>query len=103
MPTVERHAGAFLIHGRNYGKDGLLVQTDWDYPAVARELGWNMKRVQPAKPVKGYEGRMQPARILQRAPANGCDHRSTDGTVNCECGVAASDFIYAAANYLDNY
>jgi hypothetical protein len=31
-----------------------------------------------------------------------CEHRSTDGTVKCrECGRTATDFISAAADYLD--
>jgi hypothetical protein len=97
MATVEHHAGAFLITGRGYGHDGTLVQTDWDYPAYARDLGWNMRRVQPD--AKGN------ARHLQRAPNrdHGCDHSGTDGTVNCpDCKLTATQFIAAAAEYLDS-
>lgn len=98
MPTIEHHHGCYVIHGRNHGKNGTLVQSDWDYPATARDLGWNMRRVQPGKPGK-------PARILDRAPnrGKGCDHSGTDGTITCpDCGVTASDFIAAAGAYLDS-
>lgn len=102
MPTVERHAGAFIIRGRNYrtidehGIDhGFLVQSDWDFPAVATELGWSLARVQ---------GNAFTARHLSRRSTKGCQHSSTDGTVTCsECGVTASAFITAAAEFLRNY
>ena len=61
------------------GSESVLFQTDWDYPGLARSLGWN-----------GKIGRER------------CQHRSTDGTVTCtECGRTASDFIAAAAFWLD--
>lgn len=102
MPTVERHAGSFLIRGRNYrsiderGRDrGTLVQTDWDYPAYAQELGWSLVRVQ---------GTANKWRHLSRRSIKGCQHQSTDGTIACsECGVTASAFISAASEYLSNY
>lgn len=96
MPTVEHCHGAYVITGRAYGREGMLVQTDWDYPSIARELGWNMRRVQ-----MGKDGN---SRILQRAPSHGhgCDHSCTDGTVTCECGLTATQFISAAAQYLDS-
>lgn len=54
----------------------VLVQSDWDFPGVARSFGWDM-----------------------RSP--GCDHDSTDGTVTCNgCGRTASDFITAAFDWL---
>lgn len=43
--------------------------------------------------------------LKRRAPkrGTGCDHSSTDGTVNCaNCGVTASEFIAAAGEYLDS-
>ena len=56
-----------------------FVQTDWEYPALARALGW-----------RGKVGREK------------CEHRSTDGTVKCrECGREAGAFISAARDYLD--
>lgn len=93
MPTIEHHYGAYLITRRG-GTE--LIQTDWDYPATARDLGWNMRRVQ---------GDAFTARHLRRAPnrGHGCDHRSTDGTIACpDCGVTASAFIACAAEYLDS-
>lgn len=96
MPYVEHHYGAFLIHGRAYGPTGTLVQLDWDYPSTARDLGWNIRRVQP-----GPDG----ARYLNRAPnrGHGCDHPGTDGTIDCpDCGCSAGDFIRAAGDYLSS-
>lgn len=94
---IEHHHGAYRITGRRYGPDGFLVQTDWDYPAVACELGWNMRRVQ-------RDNRTGNSRILSRAPnrGHGCDHNSTDGTITCECGLTATQFIGAAREYLDS-
>lgn len=77
-PQVEHHYGSYLLTYRNGSTQ--LVQSDWDYPATARELGWN-----------GKIGRER------------CEHRGTDGTVNCpDCGRTASDFIQAASDYLDS-
>lgn len=58
--------------------ESVLFQTDWDFPGLARSLGWNM------------------------AATKKCSHRSTDGTVTChECGKTASYFIARAQEYLD--
>jgi hypothetical protein len=63
------------------GEETVLFQTDWDYPGLARELGWN-----------GKGGRER------------CRHFGTDGTVACnECGKTASEFISAAAEWLDRH
>lgn len=63
------------------GNDSVFFQTDWDFPALARTMGWN-----------GKLGRER------------CQHRSTDGTVTCkECGKTAGDFIAAAQSWLDDH
>ena len=60
----------------------ILVQSDWDYPAVARNFGWDMTDV------------------LSSDNLN-CAHESTDGTVACRgCGLTATDFIGAAYDWL---
>ena len=77
-PQVEHHYGAYLLTYRDGSTQ--LVATDWDYPATARMLGWN--------------GKVKHER---------CQHRSTDGTVDCrECGLTASQFIVAASEYIDS-
>jgi hypothetical protein len=58
----------------------VLLQTDWDYPGVASTFGWDIRDVLD----------------------NPCDHNGTDGTVDCECGVTASEFIAAARQWLDD-
>lgn len=85
--NVENHYGAFLVNGT-------LVQSDWDFPATARGLGWNMARVQVRSGTTVH---------LSRRPrrADACQHRGTDGTIDCrDCGATASDFIGAASDFL---
>lgn len=62
----------------------LLVQTDWDYPGVASHMGWDKREV-PAP------------------DGSPCDHDSTDGTVDCECGAKVMSFISAAREWLDDH
>ncbi len=63
------------------GDESILIQTDWDFPSLARTLGW-----------RGKIGRER------------CQHRGTDGTVTCpDCGLKASDFIGAAIDWLDKH
>ncbi len=59
-----------------------LIQTDLDWPGIASTFGWSTREVQ-----------------------HKCKHAATDGTVDCEdCGMAASDFILAAGDWLrDNH
>lgn len=89
-PNVESHHGAYII-GRE------LVQSDWDFPRAAERCGWNPRRLQK---------RLGGETVHRfRAPrcGSGCTHSGTDGTVTCPgCGVTASEFISAAAEYLDS-
>lgn len=60
------------------GDESRLFQSDWDFPALAQNLGWNMART--AK----------------------CSHRGTDGSVKCpDCGKTPSYFIGKAQGWLD--
>ena len=98
MPRVEsNHGGGFIIFGKGRGPEGELVQVDWDFPATAQSLGWSLRRVQADAEGKNV-------RHLKCRPrfGFGCDHGETDGTVDCPCGVTASDFIRAAAEYLES-
>lgn len=80
-----RHGG-YIIKGQ-------LVQCDWDYPAEACAIGWNLTRVQ---------WRYGEVIHLARRSDIGCDHNGTDGTVKCpHCGIPAIKFIQFAAEYLD--
>ena len=67
---------------RDYrGPEGatVFVQTDYDFPGVARTFGWSGPRTR-----------------------KGCRHDGTDGTVDCRgCGLTASEMIGMAAEYLD--
>lgn len=51
----------------------VLIQTDWDYPGTASNLGWSP-----------------------------C-HDGTDGTVDCPCGKSAMDLISDAKSFLDDH
>jgi hypothetical protein len=96
MPTVEQGpGGSYIVYGRGYGKKGTLIQTDYAFPVVAQDLGWNIRRVQVDR--RGGVGH------FKRVPKGGCPHRGTDGTVKCpDCGLTATDFISAAAEFLDS-
>ncbi len=60
------------------GSETVLFQTDWDFPGLAQNLGWNMGRTRK------------------------CSHESTDGTVDCRtCGKTAHAFIQEAQEWLD--
>jgi hypothetical protein len=57
----------------------IVVQNDYDYPFLARLVGWDGK--------VGDET---------------CKHLNTDGTVDCPvCGMTISSFLIAAQEYLD--
>jgi len=94
MPYIEStNYGSYIVHGRDHGPEGTLVQSDWDYPSTAEDFGWSLTRVQKR------HGR---AVILSRHTRKGCQHRMTDGTVDCaECGITAHEFIGAAGSFLD--
>lgn len=86
-PNVESVANGYLI-----GRD--LYQCDYDFPSGASRCGWSIRRVQK----RG--SRTEHLSRAVRGKRN-CEHRSTDGTVDCrECGVTASEFISAAAEFL---
>lgn len=99
MARVKRGPGnSFIIYGRGYPPEGQLVQTDWDFPAVAQDLGWSLLRVQVDKDGKiVHLKKVHP----EHSKVN-CRHQSTDGTVTCPgCGIKPGDFIAAAAEWLD--
>lgn len=146
------------------GRD-MLIQTDWDFPAVASAFGWDISNVQPktrtacfnrfslglptdaisdcshqgacdadvahwareierpeeitaeklAAELKEYgawdESELSDdsanwQRLIWIAAGNlkdeTCDHSGTDGTVDCNCGLTASDFIQAARAWIDD-
>lgn len=94
--TVEHHYGSYLVTRYHRGRklSDELIQTDWDYPATAQNLGWSLTRVQK---------RNGTVKHLSRRPVKGCSHSDTDGTVFCpDCDIPAGDFINAAAEYLDS-
>jgi len=68
--------------------DDVLIQFDTDLPGVASTFGWSMRDVQVLN--SGYYGVT-------------CDHRGTDGTVDCpECGIKASTFIAEAMEWINS-
>jgi len=84
--------GTYLISAAD-GRD-ILVQTDWDFPGLARTFGWDMQEVQ---------GHALDEDGMTLEYDNNCEHRGTDGTVKCiDCGLSASTFIAAAQEWLDD-
>ena len=74
-------APGYIVTGNG---QSLTVQTDWDFPGIARIFGWNIRDVQ-------FDGM-------------DCAHESTDGTVTCrQCGQTPTNFIHVASNYLDDH
>jgi hypothetical protein len=62
--------------------DECLIQSDWDAPGIASTFGWSLSSV----------------------GSTGCEHRGTDGTVDCpECGEKSSAFIAAAIDYINDH
>lgn len=112
MPTIETHHGAYIVRGGPYGRGrGTLIQTDWEYPATARDCGWSLTRVQRVLDVDCLDdgpafailhlSRRPTARAMESRGY--CEHAGTDGTVACrDCGLTAGEFISAAAEYLDS-
>lgn len=103
----------------------VLVQTDWDYPGVARTFGWDMRSVQPEHVTEPFLADEDTGLLTCRACGHGhlpceldngrcatcldvpevreCPHVFSDGTIDCPCGVKASDFIAAAREYLGDH
>lgn len=99
MPRLERGPGnSFIVYGRGYPADGQLVQSDWEFPRLAQDLGWSLLQVQVDK-----DGKIVHLKKVHREHSKvNCQHSGTDGTVNCrDCGITASDFITAAGEWLD--
>lgn len=68
--------GILRMMEKQTGDSAILFQADWEYPALAGALGWNMRSRQ-------------------------CSHRWTDGTVTCcDCGKTAEEFIAEATTWL---
>ncbi len=73
----------------------IYFQTDYDFPPLARHLGWSMSL---ADTLEDEPESMEGARKLA------CKHESTDGTVMCPaCSASAGEFIDAARAWLDDH
>lgn len=96
--------------GEILAEDGqsVLVQTDYDYPGVASSFGWSLRQVQrcpECRDVLTVDPDCKAFACPQCDHLIGrcCDHRGTDGTVDCrECGVPAISFITAAGDWLSD-
>lgn len=86
-----------------------LVQTDWDFPGVADTFDWSKEWVQKCSKCghidhnapdgnDDYESTYKCRECKKRTPY--CYHDGTDGTIQCGCGVAPTDFIAAAREWL---
>lgn len=76
-----------LVGENGVAGDEVIFDVDYDYPGLAQNLGWNMRDVQ---------------RNARRNDP--CDHRGTDGSINCpDCGVRAVQFIDSAGAWLHRH
>jgi hypothetical protein len=72
------------------------VQVDYEFPKAAESVGWTHRRVQKRGSRTVHLSRAMHA-------ARNCEHRGSDGTVACpDCGITASEFIEAAADFLSS-
>ncbi len=88
------------------GRD-VLFQTDWDWPSVASVFGFRLKSVQKCAVCGEISTGLtnwvvKYCHSCQQNTGDICSHDATDGTINCKCGVTASDFICAARDYLND-
>ena len=98
--------------GRILSEDGrsVLIQTDFDFPGVAVTFGWSLKAVQRCQCGATADGPKTPTSDMSHCQRCGhawsdpqitCDHRGTDGTIDCpDCDVHAAEFIRVAGKYL---
>ena len=92
-----------------FTNDRILIQTDWECPAVATNFGWSLSpRVQRCPVCKHVQLHSPDVPFALCEECGGqygiCPHDHTDGTVICdECGVTASDFISAAYDWLRDH
>ena len=106
MITWNTDVNAPCCPGEILGEDcqSVLIQSDWDYPSTAETFGWSLRSVQQCRHCGRSAAESDGSRMYcgvcdSEGPI--CDHDGTDGTVECpDCGVAASDFISAAGEYL---
>jgi hypothetical protein len=89
-------------------KRSILVQFDQDYCGFARSFGWDISKVTGPVPDDPYEGEMDFAdlvaatAVLRYEKQCECEHRRTDGTVDCpDCGLGASVFMSEAREFLE--
>lgn len=114
--TWNTEVNAPCCPGEILSDDGrsILIQTDWDYPGVAASFGWDITAVQACNrrgcghvTTEAPDNRDTPDGEVYICPecereADCCEHCGTDGTVDCECGVTATDFISAARDWLES-
>lgn len=79
--ALRRHRGPG--RWRILDSGSILVQSDWDFPGLARNYGWS------------------PRRAATRHQNRICSHAGTDGTVDCTCGLTVGRMIESAANWID--
>lgn len=130
MITYEAYQlGGYLVTDRETGRT-MLVQTDWDFPGLARTFGWSLSSVQTTDEEDVASMRdvleridafwnegdaplhkdallgpdaMPIAQVVRKAihMTKGCNHDGTDGTIDCpDCGMTASHFLYIAQEWL---
>lgn len=115
MTTIRLSQGAgnspnfcFGVEDATTGKELAFIQTDWEYPPLARAFGWNMASVQKCHycgeafdaDTPGADEDCDENDDGHDRP-DGCQHDGTDGTVDCKCGLKAGDFIASAFDWLD--
>ena len=96
--------GHYIVWMVGDERRSLYYQRDWNYPALANNLGWDIRTApgtgaDPDVPaIPAYSARED----VYGPPRPPCAHEGTDGTVDCaDCGADTMSFISSAQAWLD--
>lgn len=108
--TLDAHPSDAPCCVKLESEDGksVLLQTDWDWPAVAGLFGFPLRSVQKCDCCGKISSSLHNTvvkycRHCETNVGHVCEHSGTDGTVDCACGVMAGDFISAAREWIDEH
>lgn len=83
------------------GNGNVFIQTDWEYPGIAATFGWSPSQCKPNDLDEDELADMTPEQQSWHHKQCRCEHKGTDGTVDCkDCGLEATDFIASAYDFL---
>lgn len=83
-----------------YGPGTVLIQSDWDYPAVASKMGFFSDEIDETYVLDKPKRKLKKRKGFNKSYEN-CSHDGTDGTVTCpDCGKTVQEFINQAYDFI---